>query len=103
MNRILHFDSVNQSVTLEPGVITEELQNFAKEKELFFPVDFASRGSTQIGGNVATNAGGIKVLRYGLIRNWISAMKVVTGTGEIMELNKSLVKNATGYDLLQLF
>jgi glycolate oxidase subunit GlcD len=103
MNRILSFDEVNQCVTVEPGVITEELQNFAKEKGLYFPVDFASRGSSQIGGNVATNAGGIKVIKYGLIRNWVTSLKVVTGSGDVLELNKSLVKNATGYDLRQLF
>lgn len=103
MNRILHFDQYDQTVTCEPGVITEQLQNFALEKELYFPVDFASRGSSQIGGNIATNAGGIKVLRYGLFRQWVAALEVVTGTGELLQLNRSLVKNATGYDLRQLF
>ncbi|MEQ1875751.1 MAG: FAD-binding oxidoreductase [Bdellovibrionia bacterium] len=103
MNRVLDFNPYDQTVTVEPGVVTEDLQNFAKEKGLYFPVDFASRGSSQIGGNVSTNAGGIKVIRYGLIRNWITSLKVVTGRGDRMELNKSLVKNATGYDLRQLF
>ncbi len=102
MNRILNFDSMDATVTCEAGVVTEALQNYALAKNLYFPVDFASRGSSLIGGNVATNAGGIKVLRYGLIRNWVAGLKVVTGAGEILELNKSLVKNATGYDLRQL-
>ncbi|HEX4926012.1 MAG TPA: FAD-binding oxidoreductase, partial [Bdellovibrionales bacterium] len=103
MNRILDFNDIDQTVTVEPGVITEDLQNFAREKGLYFPVDFASRGSSQIGGNVATNAGGIKVIRYGLMRNWVTSLKIVTGRGDELELNKNLIKNATGYDLRQLF
>lgn len=102
MNRILDFDSFDQTVTVEAGVITETLQKFAEEKGLYFPVDFASRGSSHIGGNVATNAGGIKVLRFGLIRQWVAGLEVVTGAGEVLHLNNSLVKNATGYDLRHL-
>jgi FAD/FMN-containing dehydrogenase len=102
MNRILNFDPLDSTVTCEAGVVTEAMQNYAREKGLYFPVDFASRGSSHVGGNVSTNAGGIKVLRYGLFRNWVAGLKVVTGAGEILELNKSLVKNATGYDLRQL-
>ncbi len=103
MNRILNFNEFDQCVTVEPGVITETLQNYAKDKGLLFPVDFASRGSSQIGGNIATNAGGINVVRYGLIRQWVTSLEVVTGEGKVMQLNKSLVKNASGYDLRQLF
>lgn len=103
MNRILSFNDLDQVVTVEAGVITESLQQFAIEKKLYYPVDFAARGSSQIGGNIATNAGGIKVVRYGLTRDWVVGLKVVTGTGEILNLNKSLVKNATGYDLRHLF
>ncbi len=103
MNRILDFNKTDQVVTLEPGVITEELQNFAMEKGFFFPVDLAARGSSQIGGNVATNVGGLRVLRYGMMRNWVSGLRVVTGSGEKLYLNKSLVKNATGFALKDLF
>lgn len=103
MNKILGFNSVDMTVEVEPGAITEDIQNFAKEKELLFPVDFASRGSSQIGGNIATNAGGIKVVRFGLIRNWVASLEVVTGEGKVLNLNNSLVKNASGYDLRQLF
>jgi glycolate oxidase subunit GlcD len=102
MNKILEFDPLDQTVTVEAGVITETLQKFAEEKGLYYPVDFASRGSSHIGGNVATNAGGIKVLRYGLTRHWVAALEVVTGAGEILQLNNSLVKNATGFDLRHL-
>jgi len=103
MNRILAFNSIDHCVTVEPGVITKNLQEFATEQGLFYPVDFASSGSSQIGGNIATNAGGIKVIRYGLTRDWIAGLKVVTGGGELLDLNRGLVKNATGYDLRHLF
>lgn len=103
MNRILGFDEVDRTVTCQAGVITARLQEFAREKRLFYPVDFASAGSSQIGGNIATNAGGIKVVRYGLTRDRVAGLKVVTGTGELLELNRGLVKNATGYDLRHLF
>jgi glycolate oxidase subunit GlcD len=102
MNQVLNFNSIEQTLTVEPGVITESIQKIAVEKGLFYPVDFAARGSSQIGGNIATNAGGIKVVKYGLTRDWVIGLKVVTGTGEILELNNSLVKNATGYDLRHL-
>ncbi len=103
MNQIKDFSSVDQTVVVEAGVITETLQKFAVEKGLYYPVDFAARGSSQMGGNIATNAGGIKVVRYGMTRQWVSGLTVVTGTGEILKLDKGLIKNATGYDLKQLF
>lgn len=103
MNKILELNETDMTITVEPGVITETLQNEVAEKGYYFPVDFAARGSSQIGGNVATNAGGIKVVRYGLMRDWISGLEVVTGKGDILTLNNSLIKNATGYDLRHLF
>ena len=103
MNQILSYDAVDEIVQVQSGVITQTLQDFALENDRFYPVDFASSGSSQIGGNIATNAGGIKVLRYGLTRQWVVGLKVVTGNGELLELNKGLVKNATGYDLRHLF
>lgn len=103
MNRILGFDAADRLVRCQAGVVTQALQAFAEEHGLFYPVDFASSGSSQIGGNVATNAGGIKVIRYGLTRDWVRGLTVVTGTGEVLKLNRGLVKNATGYDLRHLF
>ncbi len=103
MNKIVEFNAFDRTVVCQAGVVTEQLQNFAEEQGLYYPVDFASAGSSQIGGNIGTNAGGIKVIRYGMTRNWVAGMKVVTGTGEILELNRDLIKNATGYDLRQLF
>lgn len=103
MNKIESFNAFDRTVVCQPGVVTAQLQQFAEEQGLYYPVDFASAGSSNIGGNIGTNAGGIKVIRYGMTRNWVAGLKVVTGTGELLELNKDLIKNATGYDLRQLF
>jgi FAD/FMN-containing dehydrogenase len=102
MNKILDFNPQDRLVRCQAGVITQTLQEFAVKQGLFYPVDFASAGSSQIGGNVATNAGGIKVIRYGLTRDWVAGLSVVTGTGELLHCNSGLVKNATGYDLRHL-
>ncbi|MBK4993540.1 FAD-binding oxidoreductase [Pseudomonas sp. S37] len=103
MNQILDFNAFDRTVVCQPGVITRQLQSYAEDQGLYYPVDFASSGSSQIGGNIGTNAGGIKVIRYGMTRNWVAGLKVVTGKGELLELNRDLIKNATGYDLRQLF
>ncbi len=103
MHRVLDFNPVDRIVRCQAGVVTGVLQEFAAERGLFYPVDFASSGSSQIGGNVATNAGGIKVIRYGLTRDWIAGLRVVTGAGDVLDCNNGLVKNATGYDLRHLF
>ena len=103
MNRILDFNEADRVVRCQAGVVTEALQAFAQEKGLYYPVDFASSGSSHIGGNIATNAGGIRVIRHGLTRDWVAGLKVVTGTGAVLDLNHGLVKNATGYDLRHLF
>lgn len=103
MNAILDFNPVDRTVRCQAGVVTAQLQDFAADQGLYYPVDFASSGSSQIGGNIATNAGGIKVVRYGMTREWVAGLKVVTGTGEVLELNQGLAKNNTGYDFRHLF
>ena len=103
MNKIIDFLPADRLVRLQSGVVTEQLQQFAEEQGLYYPVDFASAGSSQIGGNIGTNAGGIKVIKYGMTRQWVLGMTVVTGKGDILRLNKGMIKNATGYDLRQLF
>ncbi|ALF60628.1 FAD-binding oxidoreductase [Psychrobacter urativorans] len=103
MNRIGQFYPTDRMVEVEAGVVTQQLQEFAESKDLYYPVDFASAGSSQIGGNIGTNAGGIKVIRYGMTRQWIMGLTVVTGKGDILQLNRGMVKNATGYDFRQLF
>src|SRR5699024_10656108 len=72
MNKIVSFNAYDRAVKVQAGVITQQLQEFAEEQGLFYPVDFASAGSSQIGGNIGTNAGGIKVIRYGMTREWVS-------------------------------
>ena len=103
MNKVLDFNTVDRTVTCQAGVVTEALQQYVRDQGFYFPVDFAARGSSHIGGNIATNAGGIKVIRYGNMREWVSGLKVVTGKGDIVELNRGLVKNATGFDFRHLF
>jgi FAD/FMN-containing dehydrogenase len=102
LNHIEDFNAVDRTVRCGAGVITQQLQQYATERDLFYPVDFASSGSSQIGGNISTNAGGIKVIRHGMTRDWVAGLKVVTGNGELLDLNRGLVKNNTGYDLRQL-
>ncbi len=103
MNRILDFNANDRTVHCQAGVVTAQLQAFAEDNGLYYPVDFASAGSSQLGGNLSTNAGGIKVIRYGMSRDWVAGLKVVTGKGDILDLNLDLEKNNTGYDLRHLF
>ncbi|MBD9368903.1 FAD-binding oxidoreductase [Xanthomonas sp. XNM01] len=102
MNRVLAFDRVDRTLTVQPGIALEAVHNAAREHGLVYPVDFGARGSCSIGGNIATNAGGIRVIRYGNTREWIAGLTVVTGSGEVLELNRALVKNSSGYDFRQL-
>jgi len=103
MNRVLDFDPVDRTLTVQAGTPLEAVQEAARGHGLQYPVDFAARGSCTIGGNIATNAGGIRVIRYGNTREWVAGLKVVTGAGEVLELNRGLVKNSSGYDLRHLF
>lgn len=103
MNKMSDFSASDRTVHCQAGVVTGQLQSFAADNDLYYPVDFASAGSSQLGGNLSTNAGGIKVIRYGMSRDWVAGLKVVTGNGDILELNRDLVKNNTGYDLRHLF
>jgi FAD/FMN-containing dehydrogenase len=103
MRSILDFNPVDRTVTVEAGVVTAAVQELAHQNGLYYPVSFASEGSSQIGGNIATNAGGIRVLKYGLTRDRVVGLKVVTGRGEVLDLNRGLIKNASGYDLRHLF
>ncbi|RZZ81846.1 FAD-binding oxidoreductase [Pseudoxanthomonas winnipegensis] len=102
MNKALAFDRVDRTLTVQAGMPLEAVHNAAREHGLEYPVDFAARGSCSIGGNIATNAGGIRVIRYGNTREWIAGLKVVTAQGELLDLNRALVKNSSGYDLRQL-
>lgn len=102
MNRVLDFNAVDRTLTVQPGMILQQVHEAAHEHGLVYPVDFAARGSCSIGGNIATNAGGIRVIRHGNTREWIAGLKVVAGNGELLELNRGLIKNSSGYDFRQL-
>ena len=103
MNKIIEVDAVGMSITTEAGVTTEALQIAAKEAGMFFPLDLAAKGSCQIGGNIATNAGGVKLIRYGGTREQVLGLEVVLASGEILDMNVALRKNNSGYDLKHLF
>lgn len=102
--RTLHpVDTLGMTVRVQAGAITEAVHAHCAAQGLTWPVDFASKGSSQVGGNIATNAGGVRVIRYGLTRQWVLGLQVVTASGEVLELNGALEKNNTGVDLRQLF
>ena len=103
LNLVGEVNILERTIEVQAGVLTATVQQIAAEKGLCYPVDFASAGSSQIGGNIATNAGGIHVLSSGMTREWVAGLTVVTGAGEVLELNQGLVKNNTGYDLRHLF
>jgi FAD/FMN-containing dehydrogenase len=96
-------DELGMTVRVEAGAVTEAVHRHVAPHGLIWPVDFASKGSSTVGGNIATNAGGVKVVRYGLTREWVLGLEVVTASGEALDLGGALVKNNTGVDLRQLF
>lgn len=102
MNRILEIDTNNLMVVLEPAVITQVLQEEVEKVGLFYPPDPASRGSCQIGGNVAENAGGPRALKYGVTKDYVYGLEAVLPNGEIISTGGKLLKNVTGYNLVQL-
>jgi len=102
MNKVLGFDPVDRSLQVQAGAPLQVVQEAASAQGLAYPVDFGARGSCTIGGNIATNAGGIRVIRYGNTREWIAGLKVVGADGQLLELNRGLVKNSSGYDLRHL-
>jgi len=102
MTRVLDFNDVDRTLTVQPGIALEAVHQAARERGLIYPVDFAARGSASIGGSIATNAGGIRVIRYGNTREWIAGLKLVTAAGGLLDLNRGLTKNSSGYDLRHL-
>lgn len=102
MNKIIAIDENNFQVTVEPGVITEVLQEAVKEKGLFYPPDPASKGSCFIGGNIAENSGGPKAVKYGVTASYVLNLEVVLPNGEVIWTGADSIKNATGYNITQL-
>lgn len=103
MNKMGPVDTLAQTVRVQAGAVTEAVHHHCAPLGLTWPVDFASKGSSHVGGNISTNAGGVKVINYGMTRNWVLGLQVVTMQGEVLELNGALEKNNTGLDLRQLF
>ena len=103
MRRMDPVDHLGQTVRVQAGAVTEAVHQHVQALGLTWPVDFASKGSSTVGGNIATNAGGVKVIRYGLTRQWVLGLQVVLASGEVLELGGALEKNNTGADLRQLF
>jgi len=101
-NKILYIDEQNLQVTVEPGVVTQTLQEAVLEKSLFYPPDPSSRGSCFIGGNVAENAGGARAVKYGVTKDYVLNLEVVLPNGEIIWTGANTLKNSTGYNLTQL-
>lgn len=103
MRRIDPVEMLGMTVRVQAGAVTEAVHQHCAPHGLTWPVDFASKGSSHVGGNIATNAGGVKVIRYGLTRQWVLGLEVVLASGEVALLNGALEKNNTGFDLRQLF
>jgi len=102
-DKIISIDERNLQATVEPGVITEYLQNAVKDLGLFYPPDPASRAFCFIGGNVSTNSGGPRAVKYGVVKDYVLNLEVVIANGEIINTGANTLKNSTGYNLTQLF
>jgi FAD/FMN-containing dehydrogenase len=103
MNAIEEIDTIGRTATVQAGVALQKLQERVKEQGLYFPLDLGARGSCTIGGNVATNAGGINVIRYGMMRQRVLGLEAVLADGTIVSSMNRMLKNNAGYDLKQLF
>ena len=102
MNRILEIDELNLQVSVEPGVITQVLQETVAAKGLYYPPDPSSRGTCTIGGNLAENAGGPRAVKYGVTKDFVLNLEVVLADGTIIQTGANTLKNSTGYNLTQL-
>ena len=103
MNRIKEINFADAIAIVEPGVITAELQARVREQKLFYPPDPASKKDCSLGGNVATNAGGPRCLKYGVTRNYVVGLEVVLASGEVLRTGGRVHKNKTGFNLIGLF
>ncbi len=103
MRAIREIDAAAGTITVEAGVLMQAVQQAADAAELFFPLDLGGRGSCQIGGNISTNAGGNRVLRFGMARDLVLGIEAVLADGSVIDALRKVIKNNTGYDLRQLF
>ena len=103
MNRIESVDPAARTMTVEAGAILEKVHEAAAEAGLMFALDLGARASCTIGGNIATNAGGVRVLRYGMMREQVLGLEAVLADGTVVSSMFNMLKNNTGYDLRQMF
>ena len=101
MNKILALDKDNSTITVQPGVLLMELAAFAEENEFLYPPDPGEKSAT-IGGNISTNAGGMRAVKYGVTRDYVRSLTVVMPNGEILTLGGAVAKNSSGYSLKDL-
>lgn len=101
MNRIIKLDDENMTLTVEPGVLLKDVQSFVEEKGFFYPPDPGEKTAT-IGGNVSTNAGGMRAVKYGVTRDYVRELEIVTGDGRKVTLGSNTIKNSSGLDLKDL-
>lgn len=101
MNRILEIDEENLTLTLEPGVLLMEIGKYVEEHDLFYPPDPGEKSAT-IGGNINTNAGGMRAVKYGVTRDYVRGLTVVLPTGKVIEVGGKVVKNSSGYSIKDL-
>ena len=103
MNRIEEVHKVERTLTAEAGAVLEAVQEAADAEELLFPLDIGARGNCTVGGNIATNAGGNRVIRYGMTRDMVLGLEAVLADGTVVSSMNHMIKNNAGYDLKQLF
>jgi FAD/FMN-containing dehydrogenase len=103
MTAIEEIDPVGRTATVQAGVTLQKLQDAVREHGLYFPVDLGARGSCTVGGNIATNAGGINVIRHGMMRQRVLGLEAVMADGTVISSMNRMLKNNAGYDLKQLF
>lgn len=103
MRRVEDVDTLHRTMTVEAGVPLQIAQEAASAAGLLFPLDLGARGSATVGGNIATNAGGTRVLRYGMTRDMVLGLEVVLADGTVLDGRTKILKNNTGYDLRHLF
>lgn len=103
LNNIEEIDTASRTATVQAGVILENIHNAVAAKDLLFPLNFGAKGSAQIGGVISTNAGGLRVLKYGMTRQLILGLEVVLADGTIISSMKKIIKDNSAYDIKQLF
>lgn len=103
MNRIEFIDALGRTMQVEAGATLQQIHEAAEREGLMFPLDLGARGSASIGGNASTNAGGNRVIRYGMMRDMVLGLEAVLADGTVIPALNRMIKNNAGYDLKQLF